>query len=245
VAAVFGAIGDGLAKAFAPSYEVYGVRKGDRIKPRTQHPLRHEIDRLGAVFGIEEFDVFVHAGLGGDVTLELSDPPSVMVPTYVTELPDAQRVFLLARPLAAIAAGLHPAIKLPPSDVALVLAAAVRRLVPSYEDGAHDHERLLVLQDQLAPSWFGRGKVDEAVQRYYAEPVEALAWSSSVICTATRAAALLAGDLDACVSALRVANAAGDVDPKTFVRDSAVLSDLFRFWASEQASAVRRIAGMI
>jgi len=246
VAAALSVVADGLGKAYPPQYEVYGVRKSDRIKPRTNHPMRDQVDGLAAIFGIEEFELFVHPGLGGDVTVELSDPPSIMVPTYVSQLPDAQRVFLLARPLAAVAAGLHPALKLSATDLGLVLAAAVRRLVPDFEEGCHDPSRLAQLQDLLSPSWFGRGRVDEAVQQYYAEPVDVAQWAPLVERTVTRAAALLAGDLEAVVVGLRYAGRLPDeVDQRQLVAQTSLLDDLLRFWASDRANEVRRLARMV
>ena len=246
VAGVFGAVADGLSKAFPPQLDLYGVRKSDRIKPRTGHPMRQEVDRISAAFGLEDVELYVHAGMGGDVAVELADPPALMVPTYLSEVPDAQRVFLVGRGLAAIASGLHPAFRLNATDVGLVLAAAVRRLVPSFEDGNHDHDRLVLLTDKLSPSWFGRGRVDEVVQRYYAEPVDALKWAPTVAYTVTRAAALLAGDLESVVAAMRLAGTIpGELEGVEMVRQTPVLLDLLRFWVSDQASEVRRVAGII
>lgn len=245
-AAVFTAVADGIAKAFPVPYDLYGVRKGDRIKARSGHPMRNEIDRLASVFAVEEVDLYLHAALGGDVALELSNPPALMVPAYLADLPDAQRVFLLARPLAAIAAATQPAYKLPTDDVAMVLAAAVRRLVPDFEAGNYDEQALAVLADKLSPSWFSRGKVDEVVQRYYAEPVDAAAWAPTVAKTATRAAALLAGDLEACLAAMKYAGLVqGDKPSHELARQSPLLDDVLRFWVSDPANEARRLGGLI
>ncbi len=245
-ASIFAAVADGIAKAFPVPHELYGVRKGDRIKARSGHPIRNELDRLAVVFGVEEVEMYVHGLLGGDVALELSNPPSLMVPGYVAELPEAQRVFLLARPLAAVAAGTQVAFKLPTEDVAMILAASVRRLFPGFEEGDHDEQPLANLQEKLSPSWFSRGRVDEVVQRYYADPVDAKGWAPSAVKTATRAAALLAGDLDACLAAMRYAGLVqGDKPAHKLARRSPLLDDLLRFWASDEADEVRRVAGLV
>ena len=239
-------LADGIAKAYPVPYELYGVKKSERIKARSGHPLRNDIDKLAAVFGIEDFDVYVHAGLGGDVALELSSPPSIMVPTYFSEIPEAQRVFLLARPLAAIASGVHASLKLSADELAMVFAAAVRHVVNGFEDGQHDATRLVQLEQMLGPSWFGRGKFEEAMQQYYAEPVDIAQWWPSAELTFARAAALLAGDLDACIAALRTVGAlpGGDNGP-ALVKSSAIVADLLRFWMSEPALELRRLAGMV
>jgi tetratricopeptide (TPR) repeat protein len=245
-AALFGAIADGIAKAFPVPYDLYGVRKGDRIKARSGHPVRNEVDRLATVFDLEEVDLYMHAALGGDVALELSSPPALMVPAYVAELPEAQRVFLLARPLAAIASGIYPAYKLTAEDVALVFAGAVRRLIPTFEDGQHDQHALADMQDKLSPSWFSRGKVDEVVQRYYAEPVDARAWAPTAVRTATRAAALLAGDLEACLAAMRYAGLVqGDEPTLKIAKRAPLLDDVLRFWMSDAATEARRLSGLV
>ena len=246
VGSVLAALADGLAKVYPAPFEMYGVRKGDRIKARTAHPLRQEVDRLAAAFGLEELDMYVHAGLGGDVAIELSEPPALMVPTSIGDLSAAERAFLIARPLAAVAMGTHAALKLSAADVGAVLAAAVRRLVPGFEDGSHDADLVARLEPLLAPSWFGRSKVDEVVQHYYAEPVEAPIWAPTVKLTVTRAAALLSGDLNACVSALRrTGEIAADLRGADLVRRSPLVEDLLGFWGSETAMEVRRLAGIV
>ncbi|MEZ4443178.1 MAG: hypothetical protein R3B72_29050 [Polyangiaceae bacterium] len=246
VAGLFHALADALGKAFPIPYEIYGVRKGDRIKARTAHPIRQEIDALCMIFGIEDVDLYVHAGLSGDVAIELGDPPALMVPTYLSDLPEATRIFMLARPMAAIASGLYPAWRLGPEDTGLVLAAAVRRLVPTFEDGQHDMDRLAVLQDKLSPSWFGRGKVDEAVQAYYAQPVQASTWAPTVELTATRAAAILCGDLEGVVSGLRLAGAIPqDAQGAAMVSASPLLADVLRMWHGPAAGELRVMAGIV
>lgn len=246
IAGLFHALADPLGKTYPIPFDMYGVRKSDRIKARQPHPVRQEVDALCQIFAIEDVDLYVHAGMGGDVTVEVGDPPSLMVPASVAELPEAQRIFMLSRPLAAIAAGLHPVLKLGVEETGLVLAAAVRRLVPNFEDGQHDMDRLAILQDRLSPSWFGRGKVDEAVQRYYAQPVDAPTWAPTVNRTATRAAAILCSDLDAVMDGLRVA---GDIETKArgeaLVASSEIAADVLRNWMSERALEVRRLAGII
>ncbi len=244
LAEMFAVHADGISKSFPPHYESYGVRRGDRIKARAPHPVRATIDRLVPVFGVEEFELFVHAGMGGDVTIELSTPPAIMVPASVADMDEAQQVFLLARGLAGVASGLYPALRLSPEDTAAVVAAAVRRLVPSFEDGYHDAQRLAMLQQQLSPSWFGRGRVDEVVQRYYAEPTDVREWAPTVKRSVTRVAALLAGDLGACLEALR---AVGDVegDGPEVLEQNEVVRDLLTFWVSDEAMEVRRLAGIL
>lgn len=244
LAEMFAVHADGISKSFPPHYESYGVRRGDRIKARAPHPVRATIDRLVPVFGVEDFELFVHAGIGGDVTIELSTPPAIMVPSSVADMDEAQQVFLLARGLAGVASGLYPALRLSPEDTAAVVAAAVRRLVPSFEDGLHDAQRLATLQQQLSPSWFGRGRVDEVVQRYYAEPTDVRAWAPTVKQSVTRVAALLAGDLGACFQSLR---AVGDVEglgPEA-LDQNVVVRDLLTFWVSDEAMEVRRLAGIL
>ncbi|HHH27440.1 MAG TPA: hypothetical protein ENK57_03690 [Polyangiaceae bacterium] len=246
VAGLFNALADPLGKTYPIPFDMYGVRKGDRIKARQPHPVRQEVDALCQIFAIEDVDLYVHAGMGGDVTVELGDPPSLMVPASVADLPEAQRIFLLSRPLAAIAAGLHPVLKLGPEETGLVLAAAVRRLVPNFEDGHHDMDRLAIVQDRLSPSWFGRGKVDEAVQRYYAQPVDTATWGPTVKQTATRVAAILCSDVSAAMDGLRIAgDIEGNAKGEALVASSAIAADTLRNWMSERALEVRRLAGIV
>jgi tetratricopeptide (TPR) repeat protein len=246
VALALSVIGDGLSKAFPIPYEMYGVRKSDRLKARSGHSLRQEAERLAAAFGFEDFEMYVHAGIGVDVTVELTQPPSIMVPSYVGELPEAQRVFLLARPLAGIAAGIHHAMKLSPDELALVIAAALRRIVPSYDAGRHDEDRLAQLERELAPSWFSRGRVDEALQHFYAEPVDMAEWAPKAISTMSRAAALIAGDLEASITALRsVGVLPAGLQGADLVKRSPLCAEMLRFWMGEPALEIRRHAGIV
>ncbi len=246
IANVLAALGDGLTKVYPAPFDLYGVRKGDRIKARSGHPLRQDVDRLAAVFGVERFEMYVHAGMGGDVAVELTQPPSMMVPAHLAEMTEPKRVFVLARALASLASGLYPALKLSADDLALVMASAVRRLEPDFEEGQHDSTRVAAMTQQLAPSWLSRGKVDEAVQAYYAEPVDVAIWASTVDCTVTRAAAILTGDLAGSIGAMQQV---GSLDSRRsgaeLIRSSSVASDLMRYWMSEPAGEIRRLAGII
>ncbi|MEM1030265.1 MAG: tetratricopeptide repeat protein [Myxococcota bacterium] len=242
LAELFAVHADGLAKAFPPAYDAYGVRRGDRIKARTPHPVRAVVDRLLPAFGFEDFELFVHAGAGGDVSIELSTPPGVMVPESVADLEEGPLVFLLGRALAGVASGLHPALRLAPETLAAVVAAAVRRASVGFEAGQHDEEEIARLAPLLTPSWFGRGRVDEAVQRYLAAPVDVRQWAPLVRRSVTRVGAILAGDLGACIEGMR---AVGEVEGADVVGQSEVVRDLLGFWMSDEAMEVRRLAGVL
>jgi len=84
------------------------------------------------------------------------------------------------------------------------------------------------------------------VQHFYAEPVDIAVWAPTAIWTASRAAALLAGDLESCLTALRtVGHLNVGVHGADLAKKSPLVADLLRFWMSEPSLEVRRHAGIV
>ncbi|MCA9712656.1 MAG: hypothetical protein KDK70_42905, partial [Myxococcales bacterium] len=126
------AICDGLGKLRPPDLSVWGVASRDRIAPRSDHPLRVLVDRLGTFFALEELDVYVHRHQGQGVGIENTSRPSLLLPIWLGELPPSQQVFLVTQALAHIARGTYPVHLMPPRELALAVAAAIRSAVPGY-----------------------------------------------------------------------------------------------------------------
>ncbi|MBW2461135.1 MAG: tetratricopeptide repeat protein, partial [Deltaproteobacteria bacterium] len=92
-AGMTGALSEALGKIYPPEYAQYGLSKRDRIRAGAVLAVRNLADRLGAVFGVPEFDLYVHEANVPDVSIELASPPAIMVPAWATSLPTAELAF--------------------------------------------------------------------------------------------------------------------------------------------------------
>ena len=105
-AAVFiGTLGEGLVKLYPPQLERFGLVSRDRVTERSEHPLRGTCDRLAQIFAVERYDLYVyHPRYGNDVVVELTWPPALLVPAFVTsELKTAFQIgFLILIPFLVI-----------------------------------------------------------------------------------------------------------------------------------------------
>jgi len=246
VIALLVAMHDVYGKVFAPDLGVYGLTVRDKIAPGTQHPLRAIVDRLAPAFGVERFDLYVHQVKHG-LLVELGAVPSLVVPAYLGQLSEAQQVFMLSRALCHVARGVETAVRLGAEQLAVTLAATAKVF-------GHDQTRGLdeaVVDDMArrigkAIPWIGKKSIEEAVTQYAAMPrLDTRAWLATLDKTATRAGAVLSGDVAGAADIIR------RTDPHLhqlvgaeLVAASAVIEDLMRFWLSSNAVELRAAAGM-
>ncbi len=152
--------------------ERFGVSTRDRISAKSGHPLRALADRVANVFGVEEYDLYLHRAPGGAIDVEFSDPVSVLVPSGFAKLGEGQQVFLLARVMANISRSLQAIDRLSADALAVLLAAAARTVDSSFATGLADEEFLNNHARRVARSlpWLGRGAVEDAARAYIAAP---------------------------------------------------------------------------
>ncbi|HZO15515.1 MAG TPA: tetratricopeptide repeat protein, partial [Polyangiaceae bacterium] len=239
-------LGEALPKLYPIDLERYGATSRDRLG---DHPLKKQVLELATAFGIVELDVYLHRAPMPDVTAELTQPPALMVPQLVADSKEAERVFLLGRPLSLIARGLHPAATLGPRELGRLIAATLQGVAPGYGHERYPLEELRELHKRLQKvlSRRGRKALEPVVQQYLEDPpIDFERWVASVPLSSTRAAALLANDLPGAVQAIRRASADhARLDGAPLVQRSPVVADLMRFWTSDVAFEVRRSAGIL
>lgn len=242
-------IAEGLGKVYSPELESYGVSSRDRLSSKSGHPLRALADRVASLFGVEDFDFYVHRAKANAIDIELSDPVSILVPASFSQLSEGQQVFLLARAMAHIARGLPEIDKLGPNELAQLLAAAGRTADGSFGAGVADEETLSNLARRVSRSlpWLGRGAVEEAARAYVAsariDPVE---WRFRARLTSLRAALIVSDDLPGSIGLLRQSE--GDLAGLTgpaLAQGMRAVHDLMRFWVSDPALALRRKLGTL
>jgi tetratricopeptide (TPR) repeat protein len=242
-------LAEGLGKVHAPELERYGVTTRDRINAKSGHPLRAISDRVANIFGVEEYDLYLHRAHSGALEVEFTDPVSVMVPSYFAKLGEGQQVFLLARIMANVARKLYAVDRLPPDAVGLLLAGAARSVDPSFSISGVDDDFLNGHARKVSRSlpWLGRGAVEDAAREFAtAQRFDATEWVFRVRLTAARAALVVGDDLPGSITLLRQSE--GDLAGLTgaaLAQGMRAVHDLLRFWASDPALALRRRLGTL
>jgi tetratricopeptide (TPR) repeat protein len=221
------ALSDVIAKIESIDYERQGVTKRDRIRAGEPHPVRAFADRIGAIFVVPEFDLFLVRSLDHAIVLPGS-PPALLVPSALESARDPMLAFELARPLALLARGLTIADKLAPEDLELLLFAAARQYEPDFGGSGPDLESETKRVGKALP-WLQRGRIQEAATTFAASSPDVQAWTTSVRRLAARAAVLVCDDLLSAIEALR--------EP---LGPDNTASDLARFWVSDPAMRFRR-----
>ncbi|HEY3500743.1 MAG TPA: tetratricopeptide repeat protein, partial [Polyangiaceae bacterium] len=248
-ARLLGELADVLEKIHPPELERYGLGARDRLGSRSAHPLRTLADRVAAIFGVSDFDLYVHGNPAITVEVEFTDPVSVLVPPFVHTLSESAQVFALARAFAGIAQKLHAVERLPPDAIELLLGAAARSVEPSFPATAAGEESIAALARRVSRSlpWLGRGPIEDAAREYAASPrVDFNDWVARVKLGSARAAVLVADDLPAAVTLVRKNE--GDLSGAqgaALAWGTRQANDLLSFWVSESALAVRRRMGLL
>jgi hypothetical protein len=246
---MLGAMVEGLGKLYPPQLERFGLSTRDRMSDRAEHPLRALCDRLMQAFAVERCDLYVyHPRYGTDVIVELSQPPALLVPAFLAELTEAEQVFMMTRGMAAISLNLHPALRLSVEELQQLLIAGARSAEATFGTGWFDERLIVDLHKRLnkALSWRNRRTLEEAAAVYTAGPdVDVAAWGPTLPKTLTRTAAVVAGDLPACLDVIRRADPKlASLDANGLIQGSELVADLLRFWMSDRAMEFRRLVGL-
>jgi tetratricopeptide (TPR) repeat protein len=247
IAAMLQGMLEALPKVYPTDWDgTYAISARDKV---TNHPLREQCDRLAQAFRVTEFELYVHRAAVTDVVVELTSPPSLMVPHFVIDLPETQRVFMLSRAFAALARGVHPAITLGRREVSKLLCAALRLVAPTFGHERYGEDELNQLNKRLykAMSRRARKALEPVAQHYLTnQGIDVERWGQSLELTTTRAAALLANDIGESVEVMRRVNTQLQrLQGPALVRSAAAVADLMRFWTTDSAIEMRRNAGII
>ncbi len=229
-AALTAAIDEVFAKLYPIDFSRYGVSKRDRLRAGSGDAVRSLADRIAAIFGVIEFELYVHDEPARDVGLEPGSPASVFVPRWATQLGQPALTFMLARPLAHAARALNAIMRVSPAELESVLDSAAGAYNQDYPGGDIDLGR----QISKHVSRRNRRTVEEAANRYAAARPPIDGWIHDTELTAMRAALLVADDLHAVVKVLEKTRG-------TEVGRDHVIDDLVRFWASDTAVRFRRV----
>lgn len=240
---------EALPKMATVDLEAYGLTPRDKVMTKHGHPQRQLADRIASIVGAGEFDLFVHRVRTRGVAVELGEPPIVLVPASIAELPIPQQIFLLARPIVAIARKVHPIEKLTPRELEVLMAAAARSISPGYGTGLTNEEDLEGQSKRIQKvlSRRGRKSVADLARSYTQSPrLDFVRWVDDLTKITQRIAGILSDDLGACVEVIqrRDRDLAG-LSGREVLGRSREASDLTRFWVSEAALLLRQRLGML
>jgi hypothetical protein len=226
------ALADVFGKIEGIDYERWGVNKRDRIRQGDTHPVRAFADRIGMIYGVPEYDLFVV----DDPKLERAivlpgSPPALLVPARIESARDPVLAFQLARPLALLSRYVHPIDRLDDETLTNVLVAATRTVEPGFSaPGEGPDLDVDAKRVEKAIGFFSRGRVHDAATAFaIASSHDVAGWARDLRRMAARAAVLVSDDLAAAVEAL-----GEELGPDNLA------SDITRFWVSDPAMRFRR-----
>jgi tetratricopeptide (TPR) repeat protein len=249
-AELIAALSEVLEKVYPPELERYGLSARDRIGARSAHPWRTLADRVASIFGVGDFELYLHQHPAASLGVEFTDPVSILVPPFAQKLGESGQAFVLGRVFAQIARKLHAVDRLGPDALELLLAAAARGVEPGFPPPARvgeDSLAALAKRVSRALPWLGRGAIEDAAQGYAGSPsVDFKDWVLRARMSAARAALLVSDDLPAAVLVTRQTE--GDLsgaEGAALGVGTRLTRDLMAFWLSEGALAVRRRLGVL
>ncbi len=241
-AGVLAAIGEALEKVRPVDLARWGVTRRDALPRGAEHPVRPLVDRLSALFGVEEFDAWIHHTAEAGVIVEPTPKPTVLIPAWLSELDLAGQVFPLARVLFNLARGVHPIDAFSPREIEVLLAASARTVVPSFGEGVATRE-ILDERQRLILKGLPRKRKDQfkaAATVLARSPAQDLGmfvqWAHQ---TARRVALVVADDLLRSLDVLRRTDDIGEGPT------SPIVADLLKVWVSKPAMDLRRRVGLV
>jgi hypothetical protein len=235
-------------KLYPSDLAPYGVSARDKIGARSGHPLRTFAERVAGVFGVEEFDLYVHRAPRRRVDIELTETPSIMVPRQVANVSESLRVFLFARVFASLARRTFAAEKLGVQQLRHLIAGAIRNVEPAHKVDFMDTEELAAEGRRIvkAMPWRARKPMEDAVRAYMqSSPTPLVDWKFRERVTAVRAATILCDDVAGATALLLqvqmdLAGEEGNEPPS-----EALIASVLGFSVSDTAMQLRRRLNLV
>ncbi|HVZ36743.1 MAG TPA: tetratricopeptide repeat protein, partial [Polyangiaceae bacterium] len=245
---LLGTLAAGVHKLYPGDLAPYGVSARDKIGARSGHPLRNFAERVAAVFGVEEFDLYVHRAPRRRVDIELTETPSVLVPRQVASISEPLRVFLFARVFASLGRKTYAAEKLNVQQLRHLLAGAIRNVEPSHKVDFMDAEELQSEARRVVKAipWRSRKPFEEAVRAYLASSQSPLVdWKFRERVTAVRTATLLSDDMAGATALLLQVQMDLAAEETGEPPNDAMIGSVLGFSVSDTAMQLRRKLNLV
>jgi cellulose synthase operon protein C len=247
-AALLAASVDGLAKIRPPDLARWGVSSRDKLPQRADQPLRTLVDRIAALFAIEDYDVYQHAMPDRGAFVENTSRPAVLVPAWLAEQPLAQQTFVVTQALVNLARGVFTIDLFTPRELDILLAASARAQVPGFGERVATAEVLDEYQRTISRAVARkRRRAHEISAEAYAQlrGPDVSTFVHWVRQSARRIALVVADDLAAGITQVARAEQLGGKTGIAAVRSSPVIADLLRVWVSKPAMLLRYGCGLL
>jgi tetratricopeptide (TPR) repeat protein len=190
---------EALPRLYSMSLDDWGVQKADRLGPRSEDPVRPLVSRVASLLGLAEgFEIYLVRTGTPNVEVEASQPPAVLVPPTLLNLPRQEAFLQLGRQLGRIRAATHAALRVPHKDLGLLIAAGVRTIFPDYGRGALPEDRLNDVSQKIAralPRRHRRAFEQAALSFRDGGVFDSDRWRSSLLHTGHRASIVVSGDV--------------------------------------------------
>ncbi|HTJ83959.1 MAG TPA: cellulose synthase, partial [Polyangiaceae bacterium] len=156
------------AKALRFELATLGISSRDRIGPRDGHPTRHLADRIARCLGIQEYELYLTQSWSGAIRVYPGDPPALVGPVGLVDLPEGEQLFALGRLMTRIALGMTWLDEISVDVADALLLASMRSVLPQFGLGEVSQAREHSV-GQLLPS------VQRAIGRKQRRALEELA----------------------------------------------------------------------
>jgi tetratricopeptide (TPR) repeat protein len=230
-------------KLFPADLTPYGVTAKDKISARSGHPLRNFAERVAGVFGVEDFDLYVHRAPRRRVDVELTETPSIMVPRQVASVSESLRVFLFARIFASLARRTYAAEKLGVQQIRHLIAGAIRSVEANHKVDFMDPDALANESRRIgkAMPWRSRKPLEDAVKAYVqSSPTPLVDWKFRERVTAVRTATVLCDDVAGATALLLQVQMDLAIDEASEPPSEELIASVLGFSVSDTAMQLRR-----
>ncbi len=190
------ALAPALPKLYPVPFENYGVTARDKLVGRGAHPLAALAEDVAAVFGLGEYELYVHASGATGVSVEVGEQPALFIHKQLAELPKVERIYRLARVMSNMARHISVVDKLPVTELELLLVCATRNYQPGFGAELGDPGTLDSYSKRInkAMPWFKGNRLEPAARAFGQSGLNVQNWARQVNIAAVRTAALVCDD---------------------------------------------------
>lgn len=190
-----------LADQLAKIYPAELPTPREKLSTRSAHPIRQLADRASRALGVQDFELYLHDAPDQRITVENTEPASLIVPRSLETLPELEISFALGRLIAKVATRSWLADKLRHDELEDLLFAALEPYGgPAPRARAAEVEEL-ARRVQKAVSRRARRQLEELAPRFQA--TDGARFARALDQGAIRTAYLLTGDLTSSIDHLR------------------------------------------
>ena len=231
---LFRLLDDLMQKAFRSDLRRLGVGKHEKL-PRTGHAVRDIANRIGADMGVKEFDLYVTVAQPRLVTIELTEPLSLIISHDLLQqgMHEHELRFLIGRSLKMVQSKMVVPMRLSAEELGILVGGIVRQFVPDFMPRGLDAAAIAGETARLSkviPRKLHQELLPFALE--CADPsLDLRGLAVGLINTANRAGVLCAGSVPPALAALR---RLGEDDQAR---------EVLRFAVSDELAELRRLVG--